>query len=102
MERTSELTGILAVTLYRWIKDGKIEAIAKRAKTGREFLFLDVEEVQKIVQQKEMRRKLAKRIAKQKEIDSDSARRWIKRMENKGQNPKEIIEKVRRKISKTV
>lgn len=56
-------------------------------------MFLDIEEVETIRDQKKMRKRLAGFIAERKGIKPESARRRIKRMENQGLNQKEILKR---------
>ncbi|MCX5835193.1 MAG: hypothetical protein NTV99_11940 [Deltaproteobacteria bacterium] len=63
------------------------------SKTRKGFMFLDKDEVEKIWNQKEMRKGLAGLIAERKGIKLESARRWIKREENKGCSVEDILGK---------
>lgn len=91
VKRTLELTGVPEVTLYRWIKKGKVTP----KDTGRGFMVLDKDEVEKVSKQKKIRKALAKKIAENRGISYDSARRQIRRLELKGLSQEEILEKAK-------
>ena len=92
-----QMLGVPEGKLYRWIREGKIRKTEQKG-----VMVVDIVEVRQFWEWKAQRKELAKQLSNHLHIDQDSARRWIRRLENKGQNPKEIIEKARRKISKTV
>ena len=88
VERTTELTDVPKITLYRWIKNGKVKAVwvnseGKKMVKGNGVIFVDKEEVKKAWNSRNQRRQLLEHISKERRIKKGSAQKRIKRMENK-------------------